>query len=227
MSVWRICWISETRLQNSWGRKKNLWRFLVRPSCSSRATESRLPRTASGQLLNISEDGDSATSLGNLGRCSATLAGKKGFLRGSLCPVTGHHDKELQPQAKPWHGLLAASLQVFICVNMKWLETLMRNRNMNGRMEEAGCCSEATCGWFRIGVGKFSISSDVNFACLKVFIWFFVVFGMWYVQMATPSLGSDTRIERIFVFSLFCLFWDYHIGVIKCYGCPGCLVWFF
>ncbi|KAK4818676.1 hypothetical protein QYF61_017421 [Mycteria americana] len=46
---------------------------LVQPPCSSGATYSQLPRTMSRQLLNISKDGDSTTSLGNLCQGSVTL----------------------------------------------------------------------------------------------------------------------------------------------------------
>ena len=54
--------------------------------CSSRATQSQLPSTMSIGLLNISKDGDSAVSLGNLCQCSVTLTVIKCFLmfRGNL-----------------------------------------------------------------------------------------------------------------------------------------------
>jgi len=45
---------------------RDLWRSSGPTSCSSRATESRLLRTMSRWLLNISENGDSMTSLDNL-----------------------------------------------------------------------------------------------------------------------------------------------------------------
>ena len=64
---------------------RDLWRSLC---------PSQLPRTASRWPLNISEDGDSTTSLGNLCQCLITLTGKKCFLmfRGNLlcfclCPL--------------------------------------------------------------------------------------------------------------------------------------------
>lgn len=53
--------------QNGWGGKGPLeviW------SCSSRATYSRLPRTTSSWLLNITKEGDCTTSLHNLCQCS-------------------------------------------------------------------------------------------------------------------------------------------------------------
>ena len=49
---------------------------LVQHPCSSRVTYSRLPRTISRQLLNISMNGDSTTSLGNLCQCSVALTVK-------------------------------------------------------------------------------------------------------------------------------------------------------
>jgi len=65
---------------------------LVQAPCSSRTTYSQLPRTVSRWLLNISKEGDSTASLGNLCQCSVTA--KKCFLmfRGnllclSLCPL--------------------------------------------------------------------------------------------------------------------------------------------
>jgi len=67
---------------------------LVQAPCSTRATSSQLPRTVSRQLLNISKDGDSITSLGNLCQRLLTLTVKKCFLtfRGNLpcfglCPL--------------------------------------------------------------------------------------------------------------------------------------------
>ena len=53
---------------------------LVQPSCRSRLTYSRLHRTLSRRVLNISREGDSTTSLGSLFQCSVTLRGKKFFL---------------------------------------------------------------------------------------------------------------------------------------------------
>ena len=67
---------------------------LVQPLCSSRATHSWLARTMSRQLLSISKDGDSTTSLGNLCQCSVTPVVTKCFpmFRGNLqcfgvCPL--------------------------------------------------------------------------------------------------------------------------------------------
>ena len=61
---------------------------LVQPPCRSRGTCSRLHRTLSRQVLNISREGDSTTSLGSLFQCSVTLRWKKFFLifrRNFLC----------------------------------------------------------------------------------------------------------------------------------------------
>ena len=67
---------------------------LVQPPCRSRVTYSRLHRTASRRVLNISREGDSTASLGSLFQCSITLRGKKfflmfrrNFLCFSLCPL--------------------------------------------------------------------------------------------------------------------------------------------
>ena len=54
-------------------------RHLVQPPCSGRAAESWLPRTMAKQLLNISKNGESTTSLGNLCQCLVTLTLKKVF----------------------------------------------------------------------------------------------------------------------------------------------------
>ena len=62
--------------------------------CRSRVTYSRLHRTLSRWILNISREGDSTTSLSSLFQCSVTLRGKKfflmfrrNFLCFSLCPL--------------------------------------------------------------------------------------------------------------------------------------------
>jgi len=63
---------------------------LVQSPCRSRVTYSRLHRTWSRQVLNISREGDSTTSLGSLFQCSVTLRVKKFFLMFSwnlLCPL--------------------------------------------------------------------------------------------------------------------------------------------
>jgi len=62
--------------------------------CQSRVTHSRLHRTLSRRVLNISREGDSTAPLGSLGQGSVTLRGKKfflmfswNFLCFSLCPL--------------------------------------------------------------------------------------------------------------------------------------------
>ena len=57
---------------------------LVQPPCKSRVTYSRLHRTLSRQVLNISREGDSTTSLGSLFQCSVTLRVKKFFLKKTM-----------------------------------------------------------------------------------------------------------------------------------------------
>jgi len=53
---------------------------VVQPSCRSRVTYSRLERTLSRRVLNISREGDSTISLGSLFQGSVTLRGNKFFL---------------------------------------------------------------------------------------------------------------------------------------------------
>jgi len=53
---------------------------LVQTPCQSRVTYSRLHRTLSRRVLNISREGDSTASLGSLLQCSVTLRVKKFFL---------------------------------------------------------------------------------------------------------------------------------------------------
>ena len=83
----------------------------VQTPCRSRVTQSRLHRTLSRQVLNISREGDSTTSLGSLCQGSVTLRGKKFFLRFrrnflcfSLCPLPlvlslGTTEKSLAPSS--------------------------------------------------------------------------------------------------------------------------------
>jgi len=84
---------------------------LVQPPCQSRVTYSRLHRTASRRVLNISREEDSTTSLGSLFQCSSTLRGKKfflmfrwNFLCFHLCPLPlvlllGTTEKSLVPSS--------------------------------------------------------------------------------------------------------------------------------
>ena len=57
--------------------------------CRSRVTHSRLHRTLSRWVLNISREGDSTASLGSLGQGSVTLTGKKFFLMFPVAPQWG------------------------------------------------------------------------------------------------------------------------------------------
>jgi len=81
--------------------------------CQSRVTYSRLHRTLSRWILNISREGDSTAPLGSLGQGSITLRMKKffllfswNFLCFSLCPLLlvlslGTTEKNLAPSS--WH----------------------------------------------------------------------------------------------------------------------------
>jgi len=67
---------------------------LVQRPCQSKFIYSRLQRTLSRWVFNISREGDSTASLGSLFQCSVTLRGKKfffmfrrNFLCFSLCPL--------------------------------------------------------------------------------------------------------------------------------------------
>jgi len=86
--------------------------------CRSRVTYRRLHRALSRQVLNISREGDSTTSLGSQFQCSVTLRVKKLFLMFrrnfmcfSLCPLPlvlslGTTEKSLAPSSchTGWFG---------------------------------------------------------------------------------------------------------------------------
>jgi len=57
---------------------------LVQPPWQSRVTQSRLHRTLSRRVLNISREGESTANLDSLFQCSVTLTGKKLFLTFTL-----------------------------------------------------------------------------------------------------------------------------------------------
>ena len=55
--------------------------------CARRGTWSRLPRTTSGWLLNISKAGGSTTCPGNRRQCRSHPRGEEGFPDGQRCPL--------------------------------------------------------------------------------------------------------------------------------------------
>jgi len=55
------------------GVGRDLWESPSPTPCRSRVTQSRLHRTASRRILNISREGDSTASLGSLAQCSVTV----------------------------------------------------------------------------------------------------------------------------------------------------------
>ena len=61
----------------------------IQPPCQSRVTQSRLHRTASRQILNISREGDSTASLGSLGQGSVTSALRVVAVAFALSPPPG------------------------------------------------------------------------------------------------------------------------------------------
>jgi len=67
----------------------------VQPPCRSRVTQSRLHRTASRWVLNISREGDSATSLGSLGKGSVTFKSEEVLARTRIQVKTGHATESL------------------------------------------------------------------------------------------------------------------------------------
>ena len=95
------------------GWKGPLWFIKSNRPCQSRVTYSRMHRTLSWRVLNISREGDSTAPLGSLFQCSVTLRGKKfflmfrrNFLWPSLCPLPlvlslDTTEKSLAPSS--WH----------------------------------------------------------------------------------------------------------------------------
>ena len=76
--------------------------------CQSRVTYSKLHRSLSRRVLNISREGDSTASLGSLGQGSVTLRGKKfflgfswSFLCSSLCP---NSVVRISKASRAWRG---------------------------------------------------------------------------------------------------------------------------
>ena len=73
-------WITESQNHRMLGVGRDSMGHLVQAPCRSRVSYSRLHRTLSRWVLNISREGDSITSLGNLFQCPVTLRLKKLFL---------------------------------------------------------------------------------------------------------------------------------------------------
>jgi len=96
---------------------------LVQPPCSSRATQTWLPRTVSRQLLTISKDGDCTTSLANLLQCSGTPTVKMCFLRfkqillcSILCPFPPVLPLGTTEKSLAWSSLLLLDVLVMLCL---------------------------------------------------------------------------------------------------------------
>ena len=118
-----MCSITESPNHRTVGVGRDLWGSFnpIQSPYWSRVTYSRLHRTASRQVLNISREGVSKTALGNLFQCSVILRGKKfflmfrwNFLCFSLCPLPlvlslGSTEKSLAPSS--W-----LTLQIFISI---------------------------------------------------------------------------------------------------------------
>ena len=97
---------------------------LVQTPCRSRVTYSRLHRTLSRRVLNISREGDSTTSLGSLFQGSVYLRGKKFFRddvrettlqtprsvkEGEEVLKTLEHRFPCSPWRRPWKAVLLAA----------------------------------------------------------------------------------------------------------------------
>lgn len=84
-------WIMDHGMtENEWEITFAYW--LVPLLCSKQGQESRLPRTVFRGGFDISKNGDSMTSPGNLCQCSVTLTVPKGFsfhLNGIFCTLGG------------------------------------------------------------------------------------------------------------------------------------------
>ena len=73
LEYWRITKSQNHRITEWWELEGTSVGLVVQPICQSRVTYSRLHRTLSRWVLNISREGDSTTSLGSLFQCSVTL----------------------------------------------------------------------------------------------------------------------------------------------------------
>ena len=98
-----MIYIINHRILNHWCWKGPVEIIKSNPSARSRFSQSRLLRTLSSQGLNVSKDGDSTTSLGNLFWCLPCSHWKRlfssclnrfpvfQFVSISSCPFTGYH----------------------------------------------------------------------------------------------------------------------------------------
>ena len=77
---WNFKGCRESQNHRMFGAGRDLCGSPSPTPCRSRVTYSRLRRTLSRRVLNISREADSTTSLGSLFQCSVTLRGKKFFL---------------------------------------------------------------------------------------------------------------------------------------------------
>lgn len=68
--LWNF-WITESSRKDE--VRRDFWKYLVQPLCSSRASWSRVPSTLSSQPLNINKGGDYTTFLGNMFKCLTSL----------------------------------------------------------------------------------------------------------------------------------------------------------
>ena len=104
-----------TESQNSWGWKGSLKVIWSKPPAQVESPVAGC--SGSRWVLNISKEGDSTTSLGNLCQCSVTFTVKKHFLmfRGnllgfSLCPLP-----------------LVLSIKQAVCNNLQWSKQMEAN----------------------------------------------------------------------------------------------------
>ena len=130
---------------------------LVQPPCRSRVTYSRLHRTLSRQVLNISREGESTTSLGNLVQCSVILKVKKFFLMFS-CNFTESQNHRMfedgrdlcgssSPTALPKQGLLQQAAHDLVQAGLEHLQR--RRLSLPGQL-----CARCSlfCGWAPLNI---------------------------------------------------------------------------
>jgi len=131
------------------GVGNDLWGSPSPTPYRSRVTQSRLHRTLSRRVLNISREGDSTATLGSLGQCSITLRGKKfflmfrrNFLCFGLCPLPlvlslGTTGEMLQSPHHPLGPLLDSlqQLLIFLEVGSPEVDTGLQMRPHQGGVE--------------------------------------------------------------------------------------------